>query len=651
MPTCDYCNSFILFGGPRKGNRRFCNDDCLVGGTLLVEADRLPQHVVDPAVEDARQSDCPECGGVGPVDIHNSHTIWSLIYLTSWKSTPNLCCRSCGRKHQFNALLTSGLFGWWGLPWGLIFTPMQIAKNLSGIFGGPDPESPSENLESYIRIDLAKRIDAGERVAGGRRRPSKPAKKPTEPTDDRIQVECDDCGKRFKAKAEMAGRTGKCSGSGCGSQITVPEPDMWVQDDDDLFDLDDERGDSGTSYNDQDYNDDRYDDDGGYDEDWSSSSPQKRSSRGASGKRGRRPAPQEPNPMRILKGVGIGLVALSVFGGLTVFLVVKFGNNNRAPGIGQNNPPVVPPFAQPNPVLGPNIVIPEPWEPGNPQPAAPPINAPLLPDSAGIGTEVGTQPVAEQFPVQPLENIDANGKLWVVLSNFREAPKKGFAAINKPFLMDYQIASGTPVATNEYVLHLSHSIGGGTLQQYSDVPVKLAASGTIEFVIPISISARSGYVATIALKQGRQKWQHFSGEIAPAGEATAAVAPPLVRDLAGAAAQGKAVAIANPDFKSGRGPIPTLTVDFVLQQPATPTGYIFLVATTPSGQKMEFDMARTLRQATVNEDSQFGGRLFGPGARIKPPFTVHVEKRKSRFQSPIRPEMPEIISNKLDVPG
>ena len=564
MPTCDYCNSYILFGGPRKGSRRFCNDDCMAGGTLLIAADRLPQHLVDPAVEEAHQSDCPECGGAGPVDVHNSHTIWSLIYLTSWKSTPNLCCRSCGRSHQFNGLLTSGLFGWWGLPWGLIFTPMQIVKNLSGIFGGPDPEFPSEQLESYIRIDLANRIEAGERIPGGSRRPSKPANRSSEPTDDRIPVECDACGKRFKAKFEMAGRTGKCPG--CSSQITVPEPDIWVQDDD-LFDLNDEWADSGSSYadrNDHDYDDYSYGDEG-YGEDWSSSSSQKRSSRGASGKRGRRPAPQDPNPFRILKGVVIGFVALSVLGGLAVFISVKLGNNNRAPQIADNNPAV------PLPVAQPNIVIPAPWEPGNPQLAAPPIKAPLLPDVTGVGTgtEAGTQPEAELFPVQPLENIDANGKLWVVLSNFREAPRKGFGSINKPFLIDYQLASGTPVATSEYVLHLSHSIGGGSMHQFSDVPVKLAASGTFEFNIPISIGARTGFVATIALKNGPQKWQHLSGEITPGGEVTAAVAPPSVRELAGAAAQGKAVAIANPQFKSDNGPIPTLTVDFVLQQPAT----------------------------------------------------------------------------------
>ena len=178
--------------------------------------------------------------------------------------------------------------------------------------------------------------------------------------------------------------------------------------------------------------------------------------------------------------------------------------------------------------------------------------------------------------------------------------------------------------------------------------MKLSASGTIEFTAPPSFGPTTNFVATIALPNGRQQWKHVSGELSPGGEATAATAQPSITELAGADAAGKLVAIANPEFKADAG-LPTLSVSFVLLQSATPTHFYFLVATTPTGQKIEFDIASNLRQAKVNEESTFGGRLFGAGSQIKPPFTLHVEKRRSRFQSRVRPEIPEIVSNSINV--
>jgi hypothetical protein len=218
MARCDYCKSFILFGGKKKSGRTFCNDECLQEGRLMMAADRIPQHAVDDSVDETHQGKCSLCQGPGPIDVHTSHTVWSIIVMSSWKSTPYVCCRSCGRQKQLTGFVTSALFGWWGFPWGFIYTPIQLCRNLSGIIGGPDPEVPSEQLKTLTRSDLAIRIEAGEPLPG-RRKPSRKSQN-VEPADNRIPVECEDCGKRFKAKATMAGKSGKCPG--CGSSITVP---------------------------------------------------------------------------------------------------------------------------------------------------------------------------------------------------------------------------------------------------------------------------------------------------------------------------------------------------------------------------------------------------------------------------------------------
>ncbi len=130
--------------------------------------------------------------------------------------------------------------------------PIQVCRNISGMIGGPDPDVPSEQLESLVRVDLAERVERGLPLPGGR--PHKAAAS-VPAVDEPIPVECDACGKRFKAKASLAGRSGKCPG--CGSPITVPEPedDLWE-------DEQDEWGGSDGSYS--------GDDDYGYDNEYAS---------------------------------------------------------------------------------------------------------------------------------------------------------------------------------------------------------------------------------------------------------------------------------------------------------------------------------------------------------------------------------------------
>jgi hypothetical protein len=45
--------------------------------------------------------------------------------------------------------------GWWGFPWGLIVTPVQIARNITGMLKGPDPLAPSAKLERAVRMNIA----------------------------------------------------------------------------------------------------------------------------------------------------------------------------------------------------------------------------------------------------------------------------------------------------------------------------------------------------------------------------------------------------------------------------------------------------------------------------------------------------------------
>lgn len=122
-------------------------------------------------MEEVHRSNCPRCNGPGPLDVYKAHQVWSALVLTSWSSRPALSCKSCGTKRQIGALLLSGLFGWWGFPWGLVMTPVQIARNIAEMAGGPKAGSPSALLEKFVRLQAGARLAQARTASPPRRVP------------------------------------------------------------------------------------------------------------------------------------------------------------------------------------------------------------------------------------------------------------------------------------------------------------------------------------------------------------------------------------------------------------------------------------------------------------------------------------------------
>ncbi len=163
MAKCAGCGTTILVGGVRDGDARYCKEECRAN-TLVTEVIRqIPADVLQSRVDEVHQGDCPRCGRQGPIDVHTSHTIWSFLLLTTWNSRPQVCCRRCGIKSKLGALATSGLFGWWGIPWGLIGTPIQIGRNLWGIVLPPNSSQPSDLLVQFVSYNVANEILDGSR--------------------------------------------------------------------------------------------------------------------------------------------------------------------------------------------------------------------------------------------------------------------------------------------------------------------------------------------------------------------------------------------------------------------------------------------------------------------------------------------------------
>ncbi|MBN3787205.1 hypothetical protein [Burkholderia sp. Ac-20353] len=155
MAECSNCGKTFFFGGRPVDGNRYCGAECAQRHPVLVAAEHLPAARVQHYVDDCRYGPCPICKREdGPVDVHADHRVVSLIVVTNWTTRRHVCCRRCGRKKQAIALLTSAVCGWWGLPWGVVVTPIQIARNLLGL-ARREPVTSTPQFEQTVRRKVA----------------------------------------------------------------------------------------------------------------------------------------------------------------------------------------------------------------------------------------------------------------------------------------------------------------------------------------------------------------------------------------------------------------------------------------------------------------------------------------------------------------
>ncbi len=166
MARCATCGTTILFGGVSEGPYRFCSKTCHTRGLITQAGQLFSEDEVDEAMLEVHEGPCPKCGGPGPVDVHSSYMVWSAIMFTRREGGAEVTCQRCARRRQIGHLTATAVVGWWGFPWGLIFTPITLGQTIYAMIRGPDPKLPSPALELHVRLMLARRHMALQKAAG-----------------------------------------------------------------------------------------------------------------------------------------------------------------------------------------------------------------------------------------------------------------------------------------------------------------------------------------------------------------------------------------------------------------------------------------------------------------------------------------------------
>lgn len=156
--ACANCGNSILFGGKKAGLRKYCSKWCLEEDQVGRVADTIEEYEAELLADKIRHSKCPNCDNIGNIEVFKSYFIYSVILYTSWKENAKLSCRSCARKQQIKDFVASFLVGWWGVPLGVLGTPIVLIMNLVSYFSDPSFEPPSKELKEHARYLIANQI-------------------------------------------------------------------------------------------------------------------------------------------------------------------------------------------------------------------------------------------------------------------------------------------------------------------------------------------------------------------------------------------------------------------------------------------------------------------------------------------------------------
>ncbi|MFZ6780496.1 hypothetical protein ACO0LD_27000 [Undibacterium sp. Ji83W] len=153
---CDYCGNLAKSNPVLNEGQRFCSKKCWHQARIAEVAVDLTEATILQAARKIRSGVCPVCASMAtPVEVRYSYIATSIIIMSNQETKTRLCCVPCGRKENRGGFLVSFFIGWWGIPWGPIFTIAALFGNLKAMFEMMSDEEPSDELIKLTKNQLA----------------------------------------------------------------------------------------------------------------------------------------------------------------------------------------------------------------------------------------------------------------------------------------------------------------------------------------------------------------------------------------------------------------------------------------------------------------------------------------------------------------
>jgi len=161
--ACDFCGQQLGWGAVRTNDYEFCSQKCAEQGRIFDVLKTVPKAQLDDYVMRTHMSECSTCKKNKGIDAHPSYEVWSALVITRWTSSYKIQCVECAKSRQRNSLVFSLIAGWWGVPWGIFITPLQVIRNIGALRSAPKVGEPSAKFYKLATTHLAKQMVSGQR--------------------------------------------------------------------------------------------------------------------------------------------------------------------------------------------------------------------------------------------------------------------------------------------------------------------------------------------------------------------------------------------------------------------------------------------------------------------------------------------------------
>jgi hypothetical protein len=124
--------------------RRNLNPEIMKG--VIAQTKKYTNAELEIYAEKLRKIPCPVCNqSHKKLNGTIAYTVKSFLLFTSFGEKPIIACPECLDRENNNSITSTLLLGWWGLPWGILKTPVYIYRNMK-IKEQNHSEKPNETL-------------------------------------------------------------------------------------------------------------------------------------------------------------------------------------------------------------------------------------------------------------------------------------------------------------------------------------------------------------------------------------------------------------------------------------------------------------------------------------------------------------------------
>ncbi|MCX2575368.1 hypothetical protein [Pedobacter sandarakinus] len=136
---------------------RNLSEDILKG--VEVQFQEVDKETLNEYTELLRNLPCPVCkSNSEKLNATITGSVVSFIIITNYEKGIKIACPKCLDKLHNNAMIKTALFGWWGIPWGIIRTSQALILN-SKMKSKNHSSGPTKILSGFVSKRIG-RIEA-----------------------------------------------------------------------------------------------------------------------------------------------------------------------------------------------------------------------------------------------------------------------------------------------------------------------------------------------------------------------------------------------------------------------------------------------------------------------------------------------------------